>query len=210
MKEFSVKKCTVGKWKENTYLISTEDFSLLIDPGDEPQTISNTLFSPSQSPLKAIVATHGHFDHIASVQFFKELYNVPFGINFKDRRILNQSNLYRKLAHAQDFFPIPSVEFDLDNIDTLNIGLEVKIHKTPGHSEGSVSFEVGKCVFSGDILLINEIGRTDLPGGDVGKLKDSIQYLLDNFLGYRFYPGHGPDFILDDEKAEMYKNLLWI
>lgn len=209
MSGLSVIKCTVGVWKENAYLVSNNKETILIDPGDEFETIDAVFIDNTLPPISWVVATHGHFDHIGATQGFKIKYNIPFGIHSKDRRILHQANLYRKFAGDNTIFITPKIDFNLENNVGLTLGeSNVVIHHTPGHSEGSVSLEIGKNLFSGDILLFNEIGRTDLPGGDKEKIIDSIRFILNNFIGYTIYPGHGMPFILDEPKKSFFERLL--
>ena len=71
-------------------------------------------------------------------------------------------------------------------------GLDLKVFHTPGHSPGSVClyWTQQKALFSGDLVFKEGIGRTDLPGGDGAKLKESIKKLVNLEIDWLF-PGHG-------------------
>jgi hydroxyacylglutathione hydrolase len=209
MSQSPVKVCIVGSFLENTYYIDNGENSLLIDPGAEPEKIWGTFFDTDHSPLHSILATHGHFDHVGGVEFFKKKYDVPFGMNLRDKRILSQANLYRKISGESLFYPTPQIDFELGNAENVQLGgFDLKIYNTPGHSEGSVVIQMDKILFCGDVILENQIGRTDLPGGDKVKLINSVKFIVDRFFGYRIYPGHGSDFILDEKKAELFLSLI--
>jgi glyoxylase-like metal-dependent hydrolase (beta-lactamase superfamily II) len=76
---------------------------------------------------------------------------------------------------------------------TLSLdGLELKILHTPGHSPGSVVlyWPVQKALFTGDLVFKEGVGRTDLPGGDGTRLKQSIKGLVSLDVEW-LLPGHG-------------------
>jgi glyoxylase-like metal-dependent hydrolase (beta-lactamase superfamily II) len=118
----------------------------------------------------------------------------------KDKRILYQANLYKKISGDNNICLVPQIDFYLDEINELNISHKViKIHSIPGHTEGSVCFEIGNNLIIGDLFFKNEIGRTDLPGGNFNKIKNSINYILESFFMFNIYPGHGQPFVLTRE-----------
>lgn len=209
MNQSPVKLCVVGSFLENSYFIDNGENSILIDPGAEPEKIEGAFFENDHSPLHSILATHGHFDHVGGVEFFKKKYDVSFGMHLKDKRIMSQANLYRKISGESTFYPTPEIDFELGNTESIQLGgFDLKIYHTPGHSEGSVVIEMDKILFCGDVILENQIGRTDLPGGDKVKLVNSVKFIVERFIGYRIYPGHGSDFILDEKKAEFFLSLI--
>jgi hydroxyacylglutathione hydrolase len=204
-----VKTCVVGSFQENTYFLDNGKNSLLIDPGADPEKIWNTFFEGGHSPLHSILATHGHFDHVGGVEFFKNKFDVPFGMNLKDKRILSQANLYRKISGESEYYPTPQIDFELGNTESVHLGgFDLNVYQTPGHSDGSVIIEWDRMLICGDVILENQVGRTDLPGGNKIKLIDSVKFIVDRFIGYRIFPGHGPDFILDEKKADYFLSLL--
>jgi hydroxyacylglutathione hydrolase len=75
---------------------------------------------------------------------------------------------------------------------------------TPGHSPGSFSYlhRESKNLFSGDVLFMQSIGRTDLPGGDHQTLINSIhQKLLVLDDDITVFPGHGPSTTIGAERS---------
>jgi len=210
MTNLEVYSCTVGKWKTNSYLIVCDKNLILIDPGDDSDKLE---FDFKQLQLDnaniIIFATHGHFDHVGAVDFFKRKYNCKFGIHSKDKRILGQANLFRKITGDVTFQLIPKIDLYLDDIEFhLLCDHKIYVHHIPGHSEGSVAFEIENYLFTGDLILENELGRVDLPGGDKLKLLLSIRYIINNFIGFTIFPGHGRPFELSQEKIDLIKSQL--
>lgn len=89
---------------------------------------------------------------------------------------------------------LPAADILLEEGDTLFDSSLTVIH-TPGHTPGSISLysEPQNFLFSGDTLFFENIGRTDLPGGDskaiIRGIKDKLMSLPDET---RVLPGHGP------------------
>ena len=196
---------TVGNWKVNCYLIAVDDECWLVDPGDEFERIVS-YFNLDNFKLNGIINTHGHFDHIGAVSEIKEKYGVPFFIHSKDERLLNQSNLYRKMAGDSSVRKTPSIDKYLDDLPFLELNEErILIHNFPGHTNGGVCFEIAGNLFTGDLLFEKKAGRTDLPGGNKNSLSTSLDHIISNFLGYRIHPGHGESFLLDENLIKKLK-----
>jgi glyoxylase-like metal-dependent hydrolase (beta-lactamase superfamily II) len=88
--------------------------------------------------------------------------------------------------------------------DTVKAGsLSANVLHTPGHTEGSVClyFEAQKKLIAGDTLFAGSIGRTDLPGGSMQKIMNSLQEtvlaLPDETV---VVPGHGPLTTIGEER----------
>ena len=192
-----IKYLNVGPWKENTYCIISNNEAWLIDPGDEFDLLKKT-FEVDSLNIKGILTTHGHFDHIGAVYEFQQEFNLPFYIHSKDKKILHQANLYCKLAGSDKIIKTPEIHGFIDNFEKFDLNNKsIFIHHTPGHSSGSVCFELDNNLISGDLFFKDNIGRTDLPGGNASLLKNSIEYVIKNFENYNIYPGHGDPFIID-------------
>jgi glyoxylase-like metal-dependent hydrolase (beta-lactamase superfamily II) len=92
----------------------------------------------------------------------------------------------------------------LNDGDTLTVGTcSFQVLHTPGHSLGSISLygAAEKCVFVGDVLFAQGVGRTDLPGGDWKTLLRSIRERLFALPDdTTVYPGHGPATTIGHER----------
>lgn len=199
---------TVGKWNENSYLLESSSGAWLIDPGDDFEVLDK-FFDGSKKNLKGIINTHAHFDHIGAVHEFKTNYGIPFYIHSKDKQLVRQGNLYKKLAGESGTFTTPAIDGFIDEMPAFELnGETVKVHETPGHTNGSVCFEIGTNLISGDLFFKDALGRIDLPGGNHKLLIQSVRYVLDHFIGYTIYPGHGNPFVLDEEVSYKLQSLL--
>lgn len=206
--DLNIRYIKVGSWNENAYIIEYNGHSILFDPGDEFEKLEK-FFDQNKTKHIAILNTHGHFDHIGAVQEFKDKYQIPFYIHSKDKRVVYQANLLRKFAGVEQILPSPKIDFYLDDITSFYLlDKEIKVHFTPGHSAGSLCFEIDNMLISGDILFKDSLGRTDLPGGNKELLKQSVKFILDNFMNYHVYPGHGSPFFLDEEVINRIEKLL--
>jgi glyoxylase-like metal-dependent hydrolase (beta-lactamase superfamily II) len=204
----AIRYLTVGVWNENSYIIEYKGESILIDPGDEFDKL-DPFFALSGTQHKAIINTHGHFDHVGAIEEFKLKYQIPFYIHSKDKQLVHQANLYRKLAGVHAITKTPKIDGSLDQYESIPLAdKQIKIHHTPGHSHGSVCFEIDHALISGDLFFTDCLGRIDLPGGNKELLLNSIKYILDHFAGYQIYPGHGDPFILDQAIMNVLKKLM--
>ena len=110
-----------------------------------------------------------------------------------DERLLKTANLYIKLFDGSDVIKIPSVDYfyDQNNVQDFIDSFKVKVIFTPGHTQGSVCLLTDGCLFTGDTLLNEKIGRTDLPGGNEQILKESLKIISKMSDQTNIYPGHG-------------------
>jgi len=176
----------------------------LIDPGSEAFKIKRYIDENALKPL-AIIATHGHIDHVGAVKELKEVYNIPFYMSSKDVKLLRQANLYRVLFNISEPVIAPVVSNELSSSEhILKIHpFDIKIMITPGHTAGSVCLIIDDEIFSGDTILAECLGRTDLPGGNKDALTESISRLRKLPNDMMVWPGHGRSFFLRDFWAKM-------
>lgn len=170
-----IKRIVVGLLETNCYIVVDEKTkeAVIIDPGDEPEKIFNAIKENGLKP-KFILLTHKHPDHIGAL---KDMENV---LDIKDDKV---------------------GPWQLEG-PTLSLGnLKIKVIETPGHSEESVCFIIGKNIFSGDTLFKGGIGRTDLEGGDYNEIKKSLKRLMDFPDYFKVFPGHGEETTIGKEKA---------
>jgi len=187
---------TVGVFSENSYFLVDQATleAVAIDPGDEPELLLS-IIEERGLKLKLILNTHAHIDHVGAVQALKDATGAPFYLHPAERPLLEalpgQAALFGLMPP-----PVPQLDGELAEGQIYRFGggpVEIKVHDTPGHSPGGVTFEVGAMLFSGDALFQDSIGRTDLPGGDHATLLDSIHRKLLVFPDETIvYPGHGP------------------
>jgi glyoxylase-like metal-dependent hydrolase (beta-lactamase superfamily II) len=176
----------------NTYLIDGPT-RILIDPGHR------SLFDHVERGLRGldlgledidlIICTHAHPDHIEAVQLFKD---KPARFCLHEIEWQWAATIGKQMSAAfgidmDSFLP----DFFLRQGELNLAGLEMEIYHTPGHSPGSVSlyWRAQRVLFTGDLVFKDGLGRTDLPGGDGAKLKQSIKMLSTLEVDY-LLPGH--------------------
>jgi len=205
-----VNKIITGRLKQNCYLVSRNKLLIIIDPGNNATEIVNEINKHDLIPL-AILNTHAHFDHIGAVDYLKNKYSIPFYLHSKDFRLLRSANLYQLVFKGDGKIKVPNVDFFFDDNDlNYNIGkIKFSFLHTPGHTNGSVCIKINNNLFTGDTLMKNVIGRSDLPGGNKNKLIDSLIKIKNLPNKLNIYPGHGKKSILVDEISTI-KNYIKI
>lgn len=176
-------------FQENTYILAKNNELLIIDPGDKMEHILP--YIDLQDTVLAVLATHGHLDHISSAQKLCEKFECPFIMNSKDQILLDH---HKKScdSYRQEYYGTPKIDIDIAETKELNIGsFDIKILHTPGHSQGGVCFLIDDLLFSGDTLFLRSIGNTTFYGGDLHTLLNSIKKELFTLADETIvYPGH--------------------
>lgn len=204
-----IKSFTFNPYQENTYVLFDETLEgVVIDPGmytaAEQSRFRQYLESENLS-LRYTLLTHGHIDHMLGMDFVVRHWGTPIITHEGVREELEAVPAY---AHMLGLSVAPSPPPDRyvqegDSVTFGNTTLEVLF--TPGHSAGHISFfdREGGNLFSGDVLFKRSIGRTDLPGGSMPVLMESIiQKLFPLGDGVRVFNGHGPVTTLGEERKE--------
>jgi hydroxyacylglutathione hydrolase len=193
----------VGPLETNCYLATCQKTreALLIDPGWNDPALVQAIENQG-AVVKAIALTHAHFDHIGGLAALYEHTGAPLIMHQADVPLL-----VRRGGADEWGIPIrpaPMPDRLVKEGDQVEIGsLRFEVLFTPGHTPGHIClYEASKNVlFDGDVLFKQGIGRTDLPGGSMEKLLDSIQHKL---LGLPdetvVYPGHGPATTIGEER----------
>ncbi|HUW22080.1 MAG TPA: MBL fold metallo-hydrolase [Candidatus Bathyarchaeia archaeon] len=209
------KKLVVGQLATNCYLLWGEKKeTLIIDPGDASDFISETILANELKP-KIVVATHGHFDHVLAGFALQHTFKIPVAASRKDNFILQymaKSAQYWLNLKNEPVDPPPEIGRLLVAGDQIPAGKYVfRILETPGHTPGSLCLYCpqGNLVLTGDTLFSGGWGRTDLPGGDEKQLKKSLKLLLGLPPQTQVLPGHGPETTIGKEQ-EFLKQLLML
>ena len=153
--------------------------AILIDPGGEANRILSTAEREGLN-LQYIINTHAHFDHVGAVREIQKSKNIPFLLHKAEEPFIQPA----AFAHSLAMFGMPEmhapvVDDFIDPLKTYTFGEEsFTVLETPGHSPGGVCFLFEKDVFVGDTLFAGSIGRTDLPGGSMEVLMQSIKTKL--------------------------------
>ncbi|MGW5863688.1 MBL fold metallo-hydrolase [Streptomyces sp. NPDC055239] len=205
-----------GAWGTNCYLVAPAagEECVIIDPGHQAtEGVEDALKKHRLKPV-AVVLTHGHIDHVASVVPVCGAHDVPAWIHPDDRYMMSDpekgigrsfgAQLLGELTVGE-----PSDVKELTDGARLKLaGLDFSVAHAPGHTKGSVTFqlpesaEVPSVFFSGDLLFAGSIGRTDLPGGSQDEMLESLARVclpLDDSTVV--LPGHNEHTTIGRERA---------
>ena len=185
--------------QENTYVVwDATGECAVIDAGNLSAREDNALVNfITEHKLRPVLAlnTHGHFDHIAGVEFLRTTYDIPFAMSGKDAFLLGAAASSARMYGVEVREAPAKIDRDLDSLTETGFGdTRFEIIATPGHTPGHVSFyePQSKALFTGDTLFRESIGRTDLPGGDYSWIMRSIiEKILPLGDETKVYPGHG-------------------
>ena len=181
---------------------------IVIDPGmpDVSAQLEEMLQRHNLKPV-AIIATHGHLDHTFSIQPIADGYSIPAYIHSEDRAYLSAPE---KLLSAEFSSTVADMNFiepaqvlELKNGEIINlVGLSFKAIHAPGHTRGSLMFQVDdEVLLSGDVLFAGSIGRTDLPTGSAKEMEETLRKKVVPLSDHlRVLPGHGPETTMSYEK----------
>ena len=194
-----IKEFVFNPFMENTYLLYDESGEgVIIDPGcynkKEKDTLRNFVVENSLK-ITALINTHCHVDHVLGNNFVKNTFNTRLYIHKLDVTTL-KSNEVVAPAYGFHEFEACEADFFIDENDTVTFGTQqLEVLFVPGHAPGHIALfhrEQRFCI-SGDVLFQGSVGRTDLPGGDMDTLLNSVHNKIfplgDDVV---LYPGHGP------------------
>lgn len=204
-----IKKFIFNLFAENTYILYDKSKqAIIIDPGcysDEEKRVIVDFISEKKLIPVAVLNTHCHIDHILGVNFLTNFYNIDFWANKKDEFLIsNVSEIGKIYGFELDKNII--VNKNISSTDEIIFGESIlKVLEVPGHSMGHLAFysPEDKFVITGDVLFKDTIGRTDLPGGDLDQLMNSIfTQILPLGDDVDIFPGHGPSTTIGQERKD--------
>ena len=152
---------------------------ILIDPGHralfEHVDLELKNLGLKTDDIDLVVCTHAHPDHLEAVQLFKKK-SALFTLNENEWQWAATEGKQMSAAFGIDLEDLSPDFFLQEGALSVN-GLELQVFLTPGHSPGSVClyWPMHKALFTGDLVFKDGLGRTDLPGGDGTKIKESIR-----------------------------------
>jgi hydroxyacylglutathione hydrolase len=184
---------TLGAYGTNCYLVAREGAgeAVVIDPGDSPEVVLEALAKRGWT-VAAILVTHGHLDHIGAVKALAEA---------------TAADVWMARGDADELRGYPPAPYEPDHLVSGGeiveaAGISFRTFDVPGHTAGSVAFAADGIAFVGDVLFAGSIGRTDLAGGDLDRLIESVALLLRELPPDTVVAsGHGPATTLARELA---------
>jgi glyoxylase-like metal-dependent hydrolase (beta-lactamase superfamily II)/rhodanese-related sulfurtransferase len=161
------------------YIIASEKTlqAAVVDPNLSDVDLILKTLSDLGLTLTTIIDTHTHADHYSGSQILKERTGARI-VMHKEAGEKWQS------VHLGDAFGIgdilrANVKASIDRFvidgDTIDIGgIEIKVIYTPGHANDHIALLAEGDLFTGDVLLIGQAGRSDLPGGNPEEQYDTL------------------------------------
>lgn len=217
----SIQTLTVGDLQTNCYLVSSGDETLIIDPGDDADFITDTITNEKLKPT-AIVLTHAHFDHVLGCLELKLNFNIPILLHKNDLKLYSSAN--RSALHwlKKKTLRVPPIDQFIKEGDEIKVGAEkLTVIETPGHTPGSICLfstfpspgertprgwpdglprggrNATPTLFTGDTLFADGVGRTNFSYSQPLQLTKSLAKLFRLPSETIIYPGHGPTAILN-------------
>ncbi|MBA3021312.1 MBL fold metallo-hydrolase [Propionicimonas sp.] len=210
-----------GYWQANCYVVALPgvDQCVIVDPGQDSAAGVRSVIAENRFEPRAILLTHGHYDHVADAAQLADDYNVAVYIHPADRHLLSNPTaglssdgaaVVRKVIGENMALPARVEPYPLDRL--LNLArLDFAVSHAPGHTAGSVLISLGfsghrsirSLVFTGDVVFAGSVGRTDLPGGNAEVMRRTLSEVV---LGLpdtaALLPGHGEQTTMAVERAE--------
>nr|WP_231747619.1 MBL fold metallo-hydrolase [Auraticoccus cholistanensis] len=209
----------VGPWQSNCYVVAAEPGGdcLVLDPGPGSADLVRQVLAEQRLTATAVVATHGHLDHVFDATTLCRELDAPLWISPADRHLLTDplagigpaaAPLLQQLTSGRPMSEPPEV-LDLVGSGVELAGISFRLAEAPGHTAGCVLLSadhpdesVSGVLFSGDVLFAGSVGRVDLPGSDPGAMARTLREVvlgLDDRLAV--LPGHGGQTSIGRERA---------
>ena len=194
----------VGPLQCNCSIVGDETTreAMVIDPGDEINEIQ-ALLRKHNLRVKQIVITHAHIDHVGGAMKLRAATGAPILLNQNDYALLKMLDVQAAWLGMKSPGRV-EIDQNIGQADVVKAGsLQGQVIHTPGHTEGSICiyFPLEKKLIAGDTLFAGSIGRTDLPGGSLEKIMESLHsQVLALPEETVVIPGHGPTTTIGEER----------
>ena len=207
MIDMKTKKFIFNLFQVNTYVLYDETKeAIIIDPGcsseNEKQQLLDYIKKNELKPI-AIVNTHCHIDHVIGVDFLKNYFGIEFWAS-KDEQYLLDGIVEVAHIYGVEIDKSPIIDKHISAMNEISFGnSKLTVIEVPGHTNGHLAFfsSEDQFVLTGDVLFKDTIGRTDLPGGNLDQLMNSIlTQILPLGDEVDVLSGHGPDTTIGAER----------
>jgi len=195
----------LGELATNTYLLCSQDSRncFIIDPADDSTAISDQILALKLNP-KAIILTHGHFDHAMATLDLQLIFKIPLYCSSLDLFLLQRlsQTATHWLGREINIPNIKKIDKDLNKTRILKLGnIDIHLLKTPGHTPGGSCIYIPSqnLLFSGDTLFKQAIGRTDFSYASESDMNKSLKKLSMLPSKTIILSGHGPPTTIKNE-----------
>ena len=199
-----VGKFVLGPVATNCYIGINEETKecFIVDPATCPPEFVSYIKNAGLT-VKAVLLTHGHFDHIMGLDALLKEFSVPVYAHEAEREVLESEQLNSSASMLGQPYSFSGADYVTNRQELRIAGFEILVIYTPGHTIGGCCYyiEKEKALFSGDTLFYGSVGRTDLPTGSMGQLVSSVRdrlFVLPDDT--QVYPGHMEETTIGYEK----------
>lgn len=198
-----IEKFVLGSMGTNCYLIENEETKelVIVDPAICPEYLISYVKRIGYEP-KAILLTHGHFDHVMGIDNWVKAFQIPVYLHEDEKEVLENPsvNLSEMFGSSYSYQKVQEVREG----EVLHLaGYNFRVIHTPGHTKGSCCYYEADegILISGDTLFYQSVGRSDFPTGSASVLVQSIKEKLFCLPeNVKVYPGHNDLTCIEDEK----------
>lgn len=200
-----IEKWVLGELATNCYIIKNEEKKelVIVDPAACPDLFFKHVQADGYVP-KAILLTHGHFDHVMGIDRLVAAFDLPVYLLEEEKEVLADpmQNLSAVFGTSYTY----AKGEGLQDMDVFTLAeLQFQVLHTPGHTKGGACYYLAdaKVLLSGDTLFARSIGRTDFPTGSMSTLVRTIKERLFALPEEtKVYPGHGEETTIGEEKRD--------
>ncbi len=176
-----IERFVLGPVGTNCYIVRNEERGecFLVDLAACPPDLVSHIKNAGLT-VKAVLLTHGHFDHIMGLDDFTEAFPVPVYAHEEEKGLLESAQLNSSASMYGRGYTFSRAEYLKDGEEKEIAGIRIRTIYTPGHTIGGCCYYLPDegVLFSGDTLFQASVGRTDLPTGSMGQLVRSIREKL--------------------------------
>ena len=163
----------------------------VVDPGGDEDRILQEVKDAGMT-ITAIIATHGHPDHVCGNRIIKEASGAEIIMHVADEEFFAKPEVISYFSML-GLEASPPADRTVKDGDVIHVGEEeLQVIHTPGHTPGGICLYCAPDLITGDSLFVGGIGRTDFPGGSYDELISGIKTKLLVLPGETsVWPGHG-------------------
>lgn len=179
-----------------SYILADEKTrnAVIIDPNIEDLDEITRILKEHRATVTHIIETHTHVDHISATNELKKLFPAQLIMheNTKNKwKVVDEGEKFG-IGHILRENAKLEVERYVVDGNTLAVdSMQFTFLHTPGHTDNHIAVLIDDNIFTGDLLLIGQAGRSDLPGGSAEEQYESLTKKIMTLPDTtKIWPGH--------------------